>query len=63
MKDEYLAIIIFVVLFIVFAIGIGYTAHNVETQEAMFNCVNSAIHNNSSLSVTEAGRMCMERFK
>ena len=63
MDDELLAIILLILFFIVFMVAIGYTAHDIETQERILDCVNFAIHNNSNLSVTEAGRICMEKFK
>ena len=58
MKDEYLAIIIFVVAFIIFTMVIGHLDHNIETQDAMLDCMNSAIHTNRSLPIEEAARIC-----
>lgn len=58
MRDEYVAIIVFAIAFILIAIVIALSTHNASAQEVMLTCMNSAIHTNRSLSVEEAAKIC-----
>jgi hypothetical protein len=58
MKDEYIAIIVFIIAFVIFVYVIGGMMHNDAIQESMLICMNSAMHTNRSLPVEEAARIC-----
>lgn len=62
MKPEWVAPVLFTILFVILIgalilVAIGWISSSMQEQ-AMLDCMNSAIHSNRTLSVEEAAKIC-----